>query len=186
MTAAKAREGVKMQLGRTSGSHRLRAAGLALLICLTSAPALGLEAGDVAPAFRAPRLDGTGTLSLEELRGKVVFVDFWASWCAPCQKSMPQLDALRKEFPADRFALIGVNVDKDTAAAKKLLGKRPVGYPSASDPEGGLPERFGLETMPTAYLIDADGVIRYVHRGFRDGDIEAVREKIGALLAGQE
>jgi thiol-disulfide isomerase/thioredoxin len=177
---------MNMQRSRTLALRRLRVAGLFLLGCLVAAPALALEVGDIAPAFRAPRLDGAGTVSLEALRGKVVFVDFWASWCAPCQKSMPQLDALRKEFPADRFALIGVNVDRDTAAAKKLLDKRPVGYPSASDPEGGLPERFGLETMPTAYLIDADGVIRYVHRGFRDGDIEAVREKIRALLAGRE
>jgi peroxiredoxin len=96
---------------------------------------------------------------------------------------MPQLDALAKEFPAERFALIGVNLDKDAAVAKKALGKRPVGYPSASDPEGGLPTRFGLETMPTAYLIDGDGVIRYVHRGFRDGDIADVRERIQKLLA---
>jgi thiol-disulfide isomerase/thioredoxin len=164
----------------------MAAAGLFLIGFLAAAPSLALEAGDAAPAFRAPSLDGAGTVSLEELRGKVVFVDFWASWCAPCQKSMPQLDALRKEFPPDRFALIGVNVDRDAAAAKKLLGKRPVGYPSASDPEGTLPARFGLETMPTAYLIDGNGVIRYVHRGFRDGDIETVREKIRALLAGRE
>jgi thiol-disulfide isomerase/thioredoxin len=178
-------KGVEMnvQCTRTFRARGLRAAGLVLLACLAGGPALALEAGDVAPAFRAPRLDGGGMLSLDELRGKVVFLDFWASWCAPCQKSMPQLEALRKEFPADRFVLIGVNVDRDTAAAKKLLGKHGVGYPSASDPEGGLPERFGLETMPTAYLIDADGVIRYVHRGFRDGDIETVRERIRALLA---
>ena len=172
---------------RRETSKRRRSWAAALLVAGLAASSAGaLEAGDVAPSFRAPRLDGGGTVALEDLRGKVVFLDFWASWCAPCQKSMPQLDALRKEFPADRFALIGVNVDKDTAAAKKLLGKRPVGYPSASDPEGGLPQRFGLETMPTAYLIDGDGVIRWVHRGFRDGDIETVREKIRALLAGRE
>jgi peroxiredoxin len=171
-----------MHMGFTPSTHRLLVAGLfALGLAL---PAGALDAGDVAPAFKAPRLDGGGELSLEELRGKVVFLDFWASWCAPCQKSMPQLEELRKEFPADRFALVGVNLDRDAAAAKKLVGKHGVGYPSASDPEGKLPTRFGLETMPTAYLIDADGVIRYVHRGFKDGDVETVRKKIRALLAG--
>ena len=171
--------------GRTTTLRCTRlAAGLLAVGWLAAAPALALEAGDVAPSFSAPRLDGSGTLALADLHGKVVFLDFWASWCAPCQKSMPQLDALAKEFPAERFALIGVNVDKDAAAAKKALGKHPVGYPSAADPEGGLPSRFGVETMPTAYLIDGDGVIRYVHRGFRDGDITEVRDRIQKLLAG--
>jgi thiol-disulfide isomerase/thioredoxin len=162
--------------------RRLASAVLLAIGLLAAAPMLALEAGDVAPGFRAPRLDGNGTLALADLHGKVVFVDFWASWCAPCQKSMPQLDALAKEFPAERFALIGVNLDKDATAAKKALGKRPVGYPSVSDPAGGLPARFGLETMPTAYLIDGEGVIRYVHRGFREGDIDEVRERIQKLL----
>ncbi len=166
--------------------RRWRAAGLLLAGWLLAAPALALEAGDVAPGFRAPRLDGAGELALADMRGKVVFVDFWASWCAPCQKSMPQLAALQREFPAERFALIGVNVDRDAPAAKKLLAKHGVTYPSAADPEGGLPARFGLETMPTAYLIDGDGVIRYVHRGFRDGDIDELRKRIHALLAEQK
>jgi thiol-disulfide isomerase/thioredoxin len=150
---------------------------------LLAIPAFGLEAGDVAPSFKLARLDGGGDFALGEARGKVVLVDFWASWCAPCQKSMPQLDALAKEFPADRFALVGVNVDSDANAAKKALSKRPVGYAITSDPKGALPARYGLETMPTAYLIDADGAIRYVHRGFRDGDVEKLRGHIQKLLA---
>ncbi len=169
-----------------SSSWRRKPAALLLLACLATAPAAALEVGDIAPTFDAPRVSGEGTLSLEALRGKVVFVDFWASWCAPCQVSMPQLDALRKEFPPDRFVLVGVNVDRDPALARNLLERRSIGYPSASDPEGRLPARFGLETMPTAYLIDPDGVIRYVHRGFRKGDIETLRDEIRDLLADRE
>jgi thiol-disulfide isomerase/thioredoxin len=164
-------------------SIRSLAAGALALAVLLASSALGLEVGDPAPGWKLARLDGSGELKLADLRGKVVFVDFWASWCGPCQKSMPQFDALAKELPADRFALIGVNVDKDTAAAKKVLSKRPVSYPIVSDPTGSLPGRYGVETMPMAYLLDGDGAVRYVHKGFRDGDIEKLREHIQKLLA---
>jgi peroxiredoxin len=90
---------------------------------------------------------------------------------------------MAKELPADRFALLGVNVDKDAKDAKKALEKRPVSYTILADPSGSLPGRYGVETMPMAYLIDADGAIRYVHRGFRDGDIEKMRGEIDKLLA---
>jgi thiol-disulfide isomerase/thioredoxin len=167
---------------KPSLSTRLALAVLAS-VWLSGAPALALEAGDPAPAFKTALLDGGGEFALGDLRGKVVLVDFWASWCGPCQKSMPAFDALAKEFPADKFALVGVNVDSDLGAAKKALSKRPVSYTIASDPGGKLPARYGVKTMPTAYLIDGDGAIRYVHRGFRDGDVDALREKIKKLIA---
>jgi cytochrome c biogenesis protein CcmG, thiol:disulfide interchange protein DsbE len=179
MNAARAAEGVEMHTKRGVSMGWLALA----LAALFAGSAFALGKGDVAPGFKLARLDGAGEVKLGDLRGKVVFVDFWASWCAPCQKSMPQFDALAKEFPADRFALIGVNVDSDTAAAKKVLSKRPVSYTIVSDPSGTLPGRYGVETMPMAYLLDGDGAIRYVHRGFRDGDIEKLREHIQKLLA---
>jgi peroxiredoxin len=182
MNAAREAEGVEMHW-KPSPARRLSSLALLVLACLWAAPVLGLEAGDVAPSFKAPRLDGSGDLSLVDLRGKIVLVDFWASWCVPCQKSMPQFDALAKEFPADRFAVVGVNVDSDLGAAKKALSKRPVSYTIASDPGGKLPGRYGVKNMPTAYLLDGDGGIRYVHRGFREGDIDKLREKIKKLLA---
>jgi len=164
-------------------SIRQLAAATLMLALVLSGSALALGKGDVAPGFKLARLDGSGEVKLGDLRGKIVFVDFWASWCGPCQKSMPQFDALAKEFPADRFQLIGVNVDSDIGAAKKVLTKRPVSYTIVSDPSGKLPERYGVETMPMAYLIDGDGAIRYAHKGFRDGDIEKLREHIKKLLA---
>lgn len=158
------------------------AAALLALLCVAT-PALAVEEGQVAPEFNAPRLDGRGSLSLGRLRGKVVYLDFWASWCAPCLVSLPLLEELRHEFPADRFQILAVNLDREPAKARSFLSKRKIGYPSATDPQGHIPERFGLETMPTSYLIDAKGVVRHVHTGFRKGDVDDLRARIRALLS---
>ena len=158
-----------------------------LIACVASTLWLGaqraaaLQSGDAAPAFSAPTLQGS-TLSLESFRGKVVFLDFWASWCAPCAISLPVLDALSDEFGSDHFQVVAVNVDRDPRQARDFLAKRPVGYPSVSDPDGKLPVQFGLQTMPTSFLIDREGVIRYVHRGFRKSDEDDLRARIRELM----
>jgi len=158
-------------------------AGLAAAALLVAAaPAAAVESGEPAPLFNAPALEGGGTVSLSEHRGKVVYVDFWASWCPPCRTAMPVLEGLRREFPADAFQVVAVNLDRDRDDALEALEKTPVGYPSASDPDGRLPEQFGVGTMPTGYLIDRSGVVRYVHEGFRRGDGDRLREEIRALL----
>lgn len=158
---------------------------LALLPLLLATPAWALEPGDPAPQFSAPALGGGPTVALAQHRGKVVFVDFWASWCPPCLQSLPMLDALRKEFPADRFQILAVNLDHDPAKGVKFLKKRPVGYPSAQDPEGRLPKSFELQSMPSSYLIDQQGVIRYVHEGFVPADIAILRDHIAKLVNGR-
>jgi thiol-disulfide isomerase/thioredoxin len=168
----------------------LRSAALALVLLALAGGAAALESGDAAPGFTAPVLnhpvleDGA-PLSLESYRGKVIYLDFWASWCAPCAVSLPILDALGDEFGPDRFQVLAVNVDRDTRRAEDFLAKRPVGYPSVTDPKGQLPVRFGVETMPTSFLIDQEGVIRHVHRGFRKGDEEALRHRILELMGGR-
>lgn len=154
-------------------------------VLLISSPAAALQAGDRAPDFAAPDLAGPGTIELSEHRGKVVYLDFWASWCAPCLKAIPEMEKLRAELPADSFQIVAVNLDQKTKKALRFLKKHPIGYPSASDPEGRLPGKFGLETMPTSYLIDAEGVIRYVHPGFKKGDGSKLRAEITALLEGK-
>ena len=156
---------------------------LAIALVAFAVPAAAVEEGQKAPSFSAPPLDGEGRISLDKYKGKVVYLDFWASWCGPCLVSLPLLEELRKEFPADRFQIVAVNVDRDVARARRFLKKRPVGYPSATDPEGRIPEKFGIETMPTSFLIDQKGVVRHVHAGFRKGDIEGIREKIQKLVA---
>lgn len=162
-----------------------RVALLAALILIPSLPAAALDVGDEAYAFEAPLLSGESSAALEDYRGKVVYLDFWASWCDPCTKAIPALEKLRSEFAGEDFQVLAVNVDKSKKKATKFLKKNPIGYPSVSDPKGKLPRRFGLETMPTSYLIDRDGVIRYVHKGFRKGDVEEIRAEIQKLVATQ-
>jgi peroxiredoxin len=137
--------------------------------------------GQAAPTFSLPALDGGKPISLASHRGDVVYLDFWASWCPPCVTSLPLLDDLRQEFGPRGFQVVAINVDRDTDKARRFLEKRPVGYRSASDPDGVLPERFGIETMPTSFLIDRDGVVRHVHAGFRKSDIEGLRAQIRDL-----
>jgi thiol-disulfide isomerase/thioredoxin len=155
---------------------------LPLAFALAASAAFALDEGDRAPDFEARSVVGDAEVALHAMRGKVVLVDFWASWCTPCQAAMPQLEKISKEFPADRFVVLGVNVDKKIEDARKALAKRPVSYLSASDPSGMLPKRFGLETMPTTYLIDETGVVRLVHRGYRNGDMDEIRKHVQKLL----
>ena len=163
---------------------RSRAALAAALLILLLAPSAGaIQVGDKAPAVVGPALGKPGKVSLAEMRGKVVYVDFWASWCTPCAQALPVLDGFRKEFGAEGFDVFAVNVDQNPKQGKVFLSRRPVGYESLSDPEGKYPSLFGVETMPTSYLIDRKGVVRYVHRGFRKQDVEELRREIRKLVA---
>lgn len=169
----------------TAASFRsltIAAFGSVFSLLLTASLALGLEAGDRAPDFAAPMLDGEGTIELSDYRGKIVYLDFWASWCAPCLLAIPEVEALRSEFPSEDFQIIAINLDRQKKKALRFLSKNPVGYPSASDPKGRLPGQYGLDTMPTSYLIDRNGLICYVHRGFRRGDGAKLRQEIRALI----
>ena len=158
---------------------------VATLLLLGGTPALALDAGDTAPRFTAPTLDRTSVVDLDDFSGKVVLLDFWASWCAPCLKSLPKLEELRRELSGSDFRVVAVNLDEEPEKALLFLSKNPIGYPSAMDPAGRIPERFELGTMPTSYLIDREGVIRYVHEGFQRGDERELRSRIRSLLAEQ-
>lgn len=150
--------------------------------CFFTLPALAIEPGEKAPNFSAAKLEGKGSLGLSDYRGKVVYLDFWASWCAPCLKAVPALETLREEFPASKFQILAVNLDKRTNKALKFLADQSIGYPSVSNPKGDIPGKFDLETMPSSYLIDQNGVVRYVHKGFRDGDLDVIRKEVARLM----
>lgn len=171
---------------RTAGVAISAAALATFALLASSSDVQALDAGDTAPAFTLPALEGDDPVGLEQYRGKVVWLDFWASWCPPCLSSLPELEKLRKQVPAKDFQIVAINLDKDPKKAKKFLARNPVGYPSATDPDGKLPEMFGLQTMPTSYLIDRDGTIRLVHEGYRSGDIKTIRREVRKLVEGEQ
>ncbi|WP_416396530.1 TlpA family protein disulfide reductase [Allohahella sp. A8] len=140
------------------------------------------HAATPAPDFQLPVLNSDSTQSLSEYRGMIVYVDFWASWCGPCRKSLPQLSKLRNELvEAGDFEVLAINLDAKTEDATRFLSQFPVSYPVLLDPKGKTPEAYGLVGMPTSYLIDQKGNIVSKHEGFRDGDIEKLRKEVETL-----
>lgn len=151
------------------------------LLAIHSMSALALQVGDTVPAFAQPGLGHGKMLNSEYFRGKVLYLDFWASWCGPCRVSLPAMDELYREFKAAGFEVVAVNVDKRAADASRFLKQHPVSYYVVTD-DGSLPRSFGVKGMPTAYLIDRKGRVRRVHEGFRPGDEQRLRKQIQQLL----
>ena len=152
-------------------------------LCLLAArAAFGAAEGDVAPDFTLPVLGNDSTMSLSGSHGKVRYIDFWASWCAPCRVSIPQIVALHEELGGERFEVIGINVDERRDDALDFLDRYPMNYDNLSDPEGVIAAAYDLETMPMSYVIDPQGRITLAHAGFRPGDMDFIRAHILELL----
>jgi thiol-disulfide isomerase/thioredoxin len=147
----------------------------------------GVQVGQSAPPISLPLLatDNAEVLTLYSLRGKVVYLDFWASWCGPCRVSFPQLEELRQELGPRGFEVLAVNVDEFEPDALRFLEEVSVSYPVVRDGAGDTPATYGILGMPTGYLIDRSGTVRLVHQGYRKSDGAALREDIIELLGEQ-
>lgn len=119
---------------------------------------------------------------LEDYRGQVVLLDFWASWCAPCMESMPSYDAMYQRLKDRGFAVIGLNIDRDRRAALRALDQVDVSFPVAFDPMNHWSQRFRLMGMPSAYLIDHTGMIRMVYVGFSNEYLPTLEAKIVEVI----
>ena len=134
-----------------------------------------------APNFKLPTQ--SGTVSLEELRGKVVLVDFWASWCGPCRRSFPWMSDVAEHNDANGFVVVAINLDKSRESADAFLRELSPSFIVAFDPAGKTAEAYNVATMPSSYLVGRDGRVVYSHAGFDARDTETLEKKIKETIA---
>ena len=140
-------------------------------------------AAQKAPGFSLK--SDNSTINLSAYRGKVVYVDFWASWCKPCRKSFPFLNEMHNRYEKKGLKVIGINLDAEISDARKFLKRYPASFSIAYDPEGKTPKQYKLSVMPTSYLIDRRGNIIDIHKGFREDDRDQLEARIKKLLYGK-
>jgi len=165
---------------------RARAGSLRLIGCAVFALVAGTASSAIAPATAAPDFTlhamGGKDLHLKEQRGRVVMVNFWATWCAPCRQEMPHLNRLYEKYRGAGFVLLGVNVDEDAAKAAETAAKLGVTFPVLLDTDKSVSKLYDVSTMPSTMIIDRDGKVRYVHRGYLAGYEDSYEKQIRELL----
>lgn len=159
-------------------------AGACVVLTLASAPTVSaLEAGAEVPGCPLTPMAGGAAYNLKQFRGKVVYVDFWASWCAPCAQSFPFLNKLHTELKDQGLHIVGVNLDEVPEDAQAFLSKFPAEFTVAADANQQCAKEFDVKAMPSSYLVDRDGVVRYVHYGFRPEEAKEFRGLAEKLLS---
>jgi len=160
----------------------LKRCTMAAIVASTSVFAAGGESNGPAPAFTLTSAMTGQQAGLAQYKGQVVMVNFWATWCGPCQQEMPLLEQMYKKYRPAGFTLIGVNVDKEASPVKELLARKPVSFPVLLDPANQVSKSYHVDEMPSSVIIDRKGVIRYVHRGYKPGDENEYQDRIRQLI----
>jgi thiol-disulfide isomerase/thioredoxin len=122
-------------------------------------------------------------VTFDAFRGQVLYVDFWASWCGPCLLSFPFMNDLQHSFGSQGLHVLAINMDEKPADAGRFLGQHPATFDVATGPNRQCAKDFGVAAMPTSFLVDRDGVVRGVHKGFRPGDVAELKVKVEELIA---
>ena len=154
---------------------------LCIALGLAGAAQAAVAPQSAAPDFTLKSLEGKN-LRLAEQRGNVVLVNFWASWCGPCKQEMPHLNKLYDKYRAAGFTMLGVNVDEDPRTAIGAASKLAVRVPVLFDADKVVSKLYDLQSMPATVLIDRDGRVRYLHRGYREGLEESYDKQIRELV----
>lgn len=162
---------------------KLRKFGIAALLGASLqlvGAAFAADVGQPAPAFDLP--GASGQVRLADLRGKLVYVDFWASWCGPCKQSFPWMNEMQSKYGGHGLQIVGIAVDNKRADAEQFLKETPAKFTVAFDTQGESPKTYRIKGMPSSYLIAPDGRVLYAHAGFREQDKKELEERIRQAL----
>ena len=144
-------------------------------------PAAAIDLNKPAPDFTLKSLTGKN-LKLSEMAGNVVLINFWASWCGPCREEMPLLNDLHNKYGPLGFSVYGVNVEEDVNGAKGFLKDFPVDFPVLLDSSNEVSKQYNVIAMPTTVVVDRDGKVRYLHKGYKSGDEARYRQMVKKLV----
>lgn len=168
-----------MLIMKTTSLIRVTAV-IALCIGFAS-PGLAKPSHAAAPDFTLKSQKGDN-LKLSELRGKVILINFWASWCGPCRQEMPVLNELYQHYRSLDFTVLGVNVEQNSDNAESLLKEIPVSFPILFDNHNQVSKLYNVKGMPSTVIVDRDGNVRYTHIGYQAGTENEYQSKIRELI----
>ena len=154
---------------------------LILVIFFFAPGALAVEPEQLVPDFTLKGMDGKN-LRLEELRGQVVLINFWASWCGPCRQEMPILQKIHERYEPLGFTVLGVNVDEQQDKARRIVDRLKLDFPLLLDTAQSVSEAYEVNAMPFTVLVDRNGKISYIHRGYKPGDERQYVNRLKQLL----
>jgi len=165
---------------------KLSTVGLSLILLASlsigiAGPASAAAGAGPAPNFTLKSLGGKN-LKLSELAGNVVLINFWASWCGPCREEMPLLNALHKKYQPLGFTVLGVNVEEQADNARGFLNDFPVDFPVLLDSNNRVSKLYKVIAMPTTVVVDRDGNMRFLHKGYKPGDEKKYRKMVKKLV----
>ncbi|WP_455211160.1 TlpA family protein disulfide reductase [Kaarinaea lacus] len=148
-----------------------------LLFCFLNT----VSAAEKAPDFKLPQING-GSVQLSDLKGSVVYVDFWATWCPPCRESFPWMESMHQRYQDLGLEIVAISLDQKSDLIENFLKSHKASFTILHDGEGGTAEAFKVKGMPSSYLVDRKGNIRVRHAGFNDDDKSELESKIKQLL----
>lgn len=153
-----------------------------LLLITTPSVGHAITVGDTIPNLSLPKIGSDGSYSLNSLRGKVVLIDFWGSWCIPCRASFPIYDQLQKQYQARGFDVVGINEDDHVSSAEEFLNTYVVSFTILHDAKKEAANIFQPDNMPTSFLVNRAGAVVKIYGGFRESDVHTLKQDIERLL----